>query len=176
MNGICIGGCFFLSGFFMKLSDDEWDEKGRKVSACILSILCGIVSALPCIYHADSLCIFSSILLGTLVMLKVDGVHHVIAMATTLIILTLFGTPSMEYGELLICTIGAMLDEIGNDNQTIYSWGKIFQWFFDYRFSMKVVILILALKGIFEFHSFFYFLCFEVAYEVARELYEAFIK
>ena len=119
MNGICIGGCFFLSGFFMKLSDDEWDEKGRKVSACILSILCGIVSALPCIYHADSLCIFSSILLGTLVMLKVDGVHHVIAMATTLIILTLFGTPSMEYGELLICTLGAMLDEIGNDNQTI---------------------------------------------------------
>ena len=109
-------------------------------------------------------------------MLKVDGVHHVIAMATTLIILTLFGTPSMKYGELLICTLGAMLDEIGNDNQTIYSWGKIFQWFFDYRFSMKVVILILALKGIFEFHSFFYFLCFEVAYEVARELYEAFIK
>ena len=174
MNGICIGGCFFLSGFFMKFSDDEWDENGRKVSACLFGILCGIFSALPCIYHADSLCMFAAIMLGTLLMLKVDGVHHVIAMATCLIVVALFGTTAMEYKSLFFCTLGAMIDEIGNDNQTIYSLGKIFMWFFDYRFTMKLVILILAIGGEFEFHSFFYFLCFEIAYEAAREVYEAF--
>ena len=37
MNGICIGGCFFLSGFYMKLCDDEWDEKGRKVETVFIT-------------------------------------------------------------------------------------------------------------------------------------------
>ena len=112
MNGICIGGCFFLSGFFMKLSDDEWDESGRKVMSCLLGVLCGFFSALPCIFHADSLCIFASIIFGTMLMLKVDGVHHVIAMTTCSLIAVLFGTPAMDYNSLIICTIGAMIDEM----------------------------------------------------------------
>ena len=29
MNGLIIGLSYFLSGFFMKLSDDEYDEKSK---------------------------------------------------------------------------------------------------------------------------------------------------
>ena len=71
--------------------------------------------------------------------------------------------------------IGAIIDELGNDNENLYNKSKFLEYFFDYRFALKVVILLLVLVGLLNFWSFIYFLCFEIAYEIARVLFEKYI-
>ena len=68
--------------------------------------------------------------------------------------------------------IGAIIDEIGNDNEKIYHKSKFLEFFFEYRFALKIVILLLVLIGWLNILSFIYFLCFEIAYDLARVLFE----
>ncbi len=75
----------------------------------------------------------------------------------------------------MACILGAWIDELGNDNPKVYSKGKFFEYFFDYRFSMKVVILLLAIFGYLQLISFVYFLLFEIFYEFARKLFEKYL-
>ena len=71
--------------------------------------------------------------------------------------------------------VGAIIDEMGNDNEKIYEKSKFLEYFFDYRFALKVVILLLVLLGLLNIWSFIYFLCFEIAYETARVLFERYV-
>ncbi len=71
--------------------------------------------------------------------------------------------------------IGALIDELGNDNEKVYQKSKFLEYFFEYRFALKVVILVLVLIGWLNIWSFFYFLCFEIAYEIARVLFEKYV-
>ena len=46
--------------------------------------------------------------------------------------------------------------------------------FFEYRCVMKVVILLLAVCGVFSFWIFLCFISFEIAYEIAGIIFEKF--
>ena len=167
-----------LSGFFMKLSDDEYDEKSNKAIAIVLGIVCGLFTAYACSIDLDAACIFIAILVGNILALKVDGIHHVATMASFVIAFLLLGLPSFTYlsiSTIIICMIGAIIDELGNDNEKIYAKSKFLEYFFDYRFALKVVILLLVLIGLLNIWSFIYFLCFEIAYEIARVFFENYI-
>ena len=99
-------------------------------------------------------------------------------LASFVIAFLLLGLPSFTYLSfitIIICMIGAIIDELGNDNKQIYSKSKFLEYFFDYRFALKVVILLLVLIGLLNIWSFIYFLCFEIAYEIARVLFENYI-
>ena len=61
----------------MKLSDDEYDEKSNKTMAIVLGIICGLFTALACSIDLDAACIFIAILIGNILALKVDGIHHI---------------------------------------------------------------------------------------------------
>ena len=140
----------------MKLSDDEYDEKSNKSIAIVLGIVCGLFTAYACS----------------------DGIHHVATMASFVIAFLLLGLPSFTYlsiSTIIICMIGAIIDELGNDNEKIYAKSKFLEYFFDYRFALKVVILLLVLIGLLNIWSFIYFLCFEIAYEIARVFFENYI-
>lgn len=159
----------------MKLSDDEYDEKSNKIIAIILGIVCGVVTGLACSISSDASCIFIAILLGNILALKVDGTHHIAAMIAFIITWFILGFPSftsLSIITIIICIIGAIIDEKGNDNEKIYNESKLLMYFFDYRFTLKVVILLLALLGLLNIWTFVYFLCFEIAYEIARVLFE----
>lgn len=175
MNGLIIGLSYFLSGFFMKLSDDEYDEKSNKLLAIILGLLCGLFTALASFSNADAACIFIAILLGNIIAFKVDGTHHLATMAIFVVLLVILGFPAINFFALAICMIGAIIDEWGNDNKRIYSKSKFFEYFFDYRFTLKVFILILAICGVFNFWTFIFFICFELAYEFARIFFKKFL-
>lgn len=175
MNGLFVGLFYFLSGFFMKFSDDEYDEKSNKLLAIILGILCGLFTALASFSNADAACIFIAILLGNIIALKVDGFHHLATMAVFVLLLVFLGFPAINFIALAVCMVGAIVDEWGNDNKHVYSKGKFFEYFFDYRFVLKVVILVLVILGVFSFWTFIFFLCFEIAYELARVLFERYI-
>ena len=162
----------------MKLSDDEYDEKSNKAMAIVLGIVCGLFTAYACSIDLDAACIFIAILVGNILALKVDGIHHIATMVSFLIAFLFLGLQSFTFLSIvtiIICMIGAIIDEIGNDNEKIYSKSKFLEYFFDYRFTLKVVILLLVLIGLLNIWSFIYFLCFEIAYEIARELFEKYI-
>ena len=162
----------------MKLSDDEYDEKSNKAIAIVLGIVCGLFTAYACSIDLDAACIFIAILIGNILAFKVDGIHHNATMASFIIAFLFLGLQSFTYLSIItiiICMIGAIIDEIGNDNDKIYSKSKFLEYFFDYRFALKVVILLLVLIGLLNIWSFIYFLCFEIAYEIARVLFENYI-
>lgn len=162
----------------MKLSDDEYDEKSNKAIAIVLGIVCGLFTAYACSIDLDAACIFIAILIGNILALKVDGIHHVATMASFVIAFLLLGLPSFTYlsiSTIIICMIGAIIDELGNDNEKIYAKSKFLEYFFDYRFALKVVTLLLVLFGLLNIWSFIYFLCFEIAYEIARVFFENYI-
>ena len=178
MFNISLTLSYFFSGFFMKLSDDEYDEKSNKAIAIVLGIVCGLFNAYACSIDLDAACIFIAILVGNILALKVDGIHHVATMASFVIAFLLLGLPSFTYlsiSTIIICMIGAIIDELGNDNEKIYAKSKFLEYFFDYRFALKVVILLLVLIGLLNIWSFIYFLCFEIAYEIARVFFENYI-
>ena len=178
MFNISLALSYFFSGFFMKLSDDEYDEKSNKSIAIVLGIVCGLFTAYACSIDLDAACIFIAILVGNILALKVDGIHHIATMVSFIIAFLFLGLQSFTYLSIItiiICMIGAIIDEIGNDNEKIYSKSKFLEYFFDYRFALKVVILLLVLIGLLNIWSFIYFLCFEIAYEIARVLFENYI-
>ncbi|AMK15154.1 hypothetical protein SAMN02910297_00946 [Methanobrevibacter olleyae] len=162
----------------MKLSDDEYDEKSNKILAIIIGIVCGLFTAYASSVDLDASCIFIAILIANILALKVDGIHHISTMASFLITFILLGFQSFTFSSIItivICMIGAIIDEIGNDNDKIYKKSKVLEYFFDYRFALKVVILLLVFIGLLNILSFVYFLCFEIAYEIARILFEKYI-
>ena len=175
MTPILLAASYALSGFFMKFSDDEFDEKNNKILAVILGIICGLFAAYATVTNINAAYIFIGILIGNLLGLKVDGVHHIATLLTFLIIVAIIGIPGINGFILLACILGAWIDELGNDNPKVYSKGKFFEYFFDYRFSMKVVILLLAIFGYLQLIIFVYFLLFEIFYEFARKLFEKYL-
>ena len=73
----------------MKCSDDEFDEKNNRNLAIFLGIICGIFAAYATVTSMDAAYIFIGILVGNLLAMKVDGVHHIATLLTFLIIVLL---------------------------------------------------------------------------------------
>lgn len=173
---------YAMSGFFMKLSDDAYDRK-KNISLAIFSgILCGVFVGYLAVTSADAACIFIAIVVGTLLSLKVDSLNHVAALVLFILIVVYIGIPSIGIVTLIICSIAAFIDEVGNDNLWVKNRGKMTELFFEYRFSLKITVLLFAVLGIlqnlfpileipgiqyFLFQTFLYFILFDLFYEIA---------
>lgn len=173
---------YALSGFFMKLSDDAYDKKKNIFLAAFAGMFCGLFIGYLAVTSADAACIFIAILIGTILSLKVDSLNHIVALLLFVLIVVYIGIPTIGIITLLICSIAAFLDEIGNDNSWIKIKGKKIEIFFEYRFTLKVTILIFAVLGIlqntypglkvpgvqyFLLQTFIYFILFDLFYEIA---------
>ncbi|BBL61209.1 hypothetical protein MARBORIA2_05480 [Methanobrevibacter arboriphilus] len=190
MNYIVLAILYSVSGFLMKLSDDEYDEKSNKLIAVIIGIVCGITIAFLASNNIDASYIFIGILIGTALSFKIDGIHHIATLLVFLLLYLIWGIfntngsilADLSLITLLICIISAFIDEIGNDNKWIYSKSKFLKFFFDYRFTMKLAILFLAILGYYQtitgfslpfidflsFSTFIFFILFELSYELAN--------
>lgn len=115
MNYIILAILFILSGFFMKYSDDLFDVNHDRKLSTLLGIICALASAVATLYNTDAAYIFISILIGNLIVLKVDGIHHIVALIVFLVLLLLVGIPNMSLVILLICILGCISDEIGHE-------------------------------------------------------------
>jgi len=168
---------FPVSGFLMKVADDAEDELGRPLTGMVAGALCGLSSGVLSTADTAAACIFLGIFAGTLLSCKIDCPSHVLAAAVFIMVLLLGGLPSLSIPALVACTAAAYVDEYGNDNQRVYEKGPFFRLFFDYRFSLKAVIVILAvisLLGIsdtaFGPSTVLFFILFELAYEIAGRI------
>ena len=158
----------------MKYSDDLFDDKQDLKFASVFGVLCAIASAGATIYSTEVAYIFIAILLGNLIALKVDGIHHVITLLLFVLLCLVFGIPELSYVILLICILAALGDEVGHELISKVTDNKFLNLFFEYRFVMKVVILLLAIGDIFSIWIFLCFLSFEIAYEFAGIIFERF--
>jgi hypothetical protein len=176
-----------LSGLFMKVSDDAHDRKNNKVLGVAAAIICGVSIGYLAVNSADAACIFLAILIGTVAAWKVDCLNHILSLAIFVGIILILGFPAIGIVTLLICAAAAFLDEVGNDSK----WAarqKYLQRFFQYRFSLKIVIFTFAILGLLltvfpmlkisgiQFFSpltFIYFLLFELSYELVGLKFDA---
>ncbi|MCF0225857.1 MAG: hypothetical protein HUK28_00775 [Methanobrevibacter sp.] len=166
---------FVLSGFFMKFSDDAYDVSNNKFLASIFGIICGVVTGIATILSGDAACIFIGILVGNLLAFKIDGIHHIITLVVFLVIALILGIPGFSIIALVFCIVSAFVDEVGHDFISKKSSNKVVNLFFEYRFTMKVVILLLAIFQIFSFWIFICFILFELAYLFGEFAYQKII-
>ncbi len=179
---------YSLSGFFMKLSDDAYDRKKNILLAFFAGIFCGLFIGYLAVTSADAACIFIAILVATLLSLKVDSLNHIAALVLFVLIVVYIGIPTIGIVTLLICSIAAFLDEVGNNNKWIKNRGMKTEQFFEYRFTLKVTVLIFAVLGLlqttftglkipgvqyFLFQTFLYFILFDLFYELAGLKFDA---
>ena len=174
MNYIVLGILFIISGFFMKYSDDLNDENHELTFSTLLGIICAIASALASIYSSEAAYLFISILIRNLIVLTVDGLHHIITLIVFLAILLIAGIPNLGLVILLICILGMISDEIGHELIPKKTDDRFLNLFFEYRFVMKVVVLLLALCGVFDIWIFVCFILFEISYVGAGIVFEKF--
>ena len=173
MSYIILAILFLLSGFFMKYSDDLFDVNDDLRFASVFGVLCAVTSAAATVYSIEAAYIFIAILIGNLIALKVDGIHHIITLIIFVLICLLFGIPELNLIVLLICILAALSDEIGHELISKFTQNKFLNLFFEYRFVMKIVIFLLAVCGVFNIWIFVCFLLFEISYVAAGMLFES---
>ena len=156
----------------MKYSDDLFDVNHNVAFASIFGILCGLASAVATVSDIGAAYVFIAILIGNLIALKVDGVHHIITLIVFVVVCLIFGIPDLSLIVLLICILAALSDEIGHETISKVTDNQFINLFFEYRFVMKIVIFLLAIFGAFDVLVFICFILFEVAYEMAGIVFE----
>ena len=156
----------------MKYSDDLYDVDNNLFFASIFGILCAIVSAIATVNDVGAAYVFISILIGNLIALKVDGIHHIITLIVFVVVCLIYGIPDLSLIILLICILAALSDEIGHEVISNVTDNGFINLFFEYRFVMKIVIFLLAIFGAFDVLVFIYFIFFEVAYLIAEIVFE----
>ena len=169
MNYVVLALLFALSGFFMKYSDDLYDVNHDVYLSTVLGIICAIASVAASLYNSDAAYIFISILIGNLIVFKVDGIHHIITLIVFAAILFIVGIHELSLVILLICILGIISDEIGHELIPNITYNKFLNL---YRFVMKIVVLLLAVCGIFDIWIFVCFIMFEIFYVVAGIVFE----
>lgn len=158
----------------MKYSDDLFDVNNDLKFATVFGVLCAIISAVATLYDIEAAYIFISILIGNLIALKIDGIHHIITLIVFVVICLVFGIPHLNLVILLICILAAFADEVGHELISKVTDNKFLNLFFEYRFVMKVVICLLAICGEFNILIFVCFILFEIFYEIAGITFEKF--
>lgn len=172
MNYVILAILFILSGFFMKYSDDLYDVNHDQNLSTFLGIICAIASVAATLYNTDAAYIFISILIGNLIVLKVDGIHHIVTLAIFAVILFIVGIPDLSLVILLICILGIISDEIGHELIPDMTDNAFLNFFFEYRFVMKIVVLLLAVCGVVDIWIFVCFIMFELSYVGAGIVFE----
>ena len=134
----------------MKFSDDLFDINHNVKDACKFGVLCGVTSALAACYNVDAAYIFIAILIGNIIALKVDGIHHILTLIVFIVICLLAGIPELNLVILLICILGTLADEVGHELISDFTDNKFLNLFFEYRFVLKIVLCLLAICGVFN--------------------------
>ena len=174
MNYVILAILFILSGFFMKYSDDMYDVSHNLNFSTFFGIICAFASVAATIYSSDAAYIFISLLIGNFIVLKVDGIHHIITLIVFLAVLLIAGIPDLNLVILLICILAIMGDEIGHELVPDKTENRFLNLFFEYRFVMKIIVLLLAFCGVFDIWIFICFILFEISYVGAGIIFEKF--
>ena len=138
----------------------------------IFGVLCAIASAVAAIYNAEAAYLFIATPIGNILALKVDGIHHILTLVIFIVLLLIFGIPQLSLVVLLICILATLADEVGHELISTVTDNRFLNLFFEYRFVLKIAVLLLAVCGVFNIWIFVCFILFDVAYTMAEISFE----
>ncbi len=169
---------FFLLGLLVKFIDDAFDEKAypRKL-ALIVAPITAIFWAYVMSLDSIAALLLTAIIIGVLIKGKIDNIAFIIAVISVYFAYFFIGDWNFILDPILlilliIISIAGVIDEIGNDfidKKNIYKrglLGKIIHWSFEYRFVMKLMVLIFALLDFYSILFFIAFFFWDLGYEL----------
>jgi len=165
-----------LLGAGIKYIDDAFDETNlSKKLAYILAPVLGLLWAYTMIVDPVSATILLAVLLGVFLKGKIDNLAHLAGLLVILAIVFLAGI-ELLYIPLIVLTVAALLDEIGNDlidkQRNTLTDGKLIHkavlTFFDRRWTMKAAMLVLVGLNVIPWFFFVAMLFFDEAYLLMR--------
>jgi len=168
---IMINISFVILGGGIKYIDDAFDEEiFNKNVAVMLAPLLGLLWGYTMYIDKYASTILLAILLGVLFKGKIDNRAHLYGAIVIFLFIILFRI-NIGYLLLIILFISGLLDEIGNDmvdRRKNFSnlFYKFLEYFFRYRFMMKVAVVAIAIFGIIPYYIAIAFLLFDMSYHV----------
>ena len=140
---------YFFAGFFLKTGDDLLDEYDEENYAWIVLAISGCIFGLIMTVSEWDLVLLASIIIGVLVSGKVNRAPFIGGFVMIFAMILLWGIPSitnfLDFATILIVLfMAAVLDEKGNDWADRKQSPKAAR-FFEYRFSLKAVVLLLCI-------------------------------
>jgi len=158
-----------LAGTALKLTDTLSERENNRVLCLLTSGMSGFLFGSLISFDTFSSAVFSGILIGVVLAGKVDRPCLVFGLIMTLLTAWLLGLKKPALILLIVSTIASFLDEIGHDR---YPRGRILSRLFEYRFILKLTIILSCLLGVIPLYSSGMFFLFDLSYDLSSRVLE----
>jgi len=169
ISQIAIILAFAIIGAGLKYIDDAFDEDTfSKKKAIVIAPIIVLIWICLSVFDLVSATILFSILFAVLLTGKIDNLIFKICSIALILILFLTQMLSLLWIPLVILILMGVADEKGNDYVDNHATLKLVEFFFSYRFCMKMGVLSLCILSLLPCLYLLAFLAFDGAYESVR--------
>ena len=162
---------YLLAGLTLKIGDDLLDELDKPDLSWVPLALAGILFGLIMTVSEWDLALMMSIIIGVIVSGKVNRLQFVVGFVLIFVVVILIGIPPitswLDWLTLVIMMFfAAVLDERGDEWADQEISPKAYK-FFEYRFTMKVSVILISLVWPLLFPAAVGLWFFDLGYEIA---------
>nr|CAI64148.1 conserved hypothetical membrane protein [uncultured archaeon]CBH36563.1 hypothetical membrane protein [uncultured archaeon] len=171
ISQIAIILAFAIIGAGLKYIDDAFDEdKFSKKKAIVIAPIIVLIWICLSLFDSVSATILFSILFAVLLTGKIDNLIFKVSTIALISILFLTQMLNLLWIPLVILILMGVADEKGNDYVDNHATLKLVEFFFSYRFCMKMGVLSLCILTLLPWLYLLAFLAHDGAYESVRIL------
>ncbi|MHA1137575.1 MAG: hypothetical protein ACTSSE_13910 [Candidatus Thorarchaeota archaeon] len=162
---------YLLAGLTLKIGDDLLDELEKPDLSWVPLALAGILFGFIMTVSEWDLALMTSIIIGVIVSGKVNRLQFAVGFVLIFVVVILVGVPPisnwLDWLTLVIMMfLAAVLDERGNEWADQEISPKAYK-FFEYRFTMKVSVILISLIWPLLFTAAVGLWFFDLGYEIA---------
>ena len=162
---------YLLAGLTLKIGDDLLDELDKPDLSWAPLALAGILFGLIMIVSEWDLALMTSIIIGVIVSGKVNRLQFIVGFVLIFVVVILFGIPPISswldwLTVVIMLFLAAVLDERGNEWADKNQSPRAYR-FFEYRFTMKVSVILISLIWPLLFPAAVGLWFFDFGYEIA---------
>ena len=169
ISQIAIILAFAIIGAGLKYIDDAFDEdRFSKKKAIVIAPIIVLIWICLSLFDSVSATILFSILFAVLFTGKIDNLIFKMSSIALIIILFLTQMLNLLWIPLVILILMGVADEKGNDYVDNHATLKLVEFFFSYRFCMKMGLLSLCILTLLPWLYLLAFLAHDGAYESVR--------
>ncbi|MHA1638507.1 MAG: hypothetical protein ACTSUO_02200 [Candidatus Thorarchaeota archaeon] len=170
---------YCLAGLTLKLGDDLLDKSNHPEHAWLPFLVSGLLFGFLMTVSEWDLVLFTAIIIGVLFSGKVNRKEFIIGFVAIVVVVAIIGLPEitdfLDWSTILIMLfMAAVLDEKGNDWSDKEASPTAAR-FFEYRFTLKVVALLLAIPWPLLLPTAIALWIFDAGYEIANKASNRFI-
>ena len=171
ISQIAIILAFAIIGAGLKYIDDAFDEdRFSKKKAIVIAPIIVLIWICLSLFDSVSATILFSILFAVLLTGKIDNLIFKVSTIALISILFLTQMLNLLWIPLVILILMGVADEKGNDYVDNHATLKLVEFFFSYRFCMKMGLLSLCILTLLPWLYLLAFLAHDGAYESVRIL------